>query len=312
MSRRPGFDDVRIAAERLKGLTWHTPLNYSAWLSDATGAQVWLKLDCVQPTGSFKVRGAFNALVRLRAEQPKVTTVVTASAGNHGLAMATAAARLGLNVRIHMPSTAPRAKRDALAKLGASVVEAPTYDEAEAGVRDEVSRTGAVFVSAYSHPDVIAGAGTAALEMIDDEPALDTLVVPLGGGGLLSGTAIVARARMPEALVIGAEADASPVFTAALAAGHPVTVPIGPTLADGLAGNMEPDSQTFDIVRDLVDRVVRVPESQISDAMRAMIRHERLIIEGAAAAAIGALIGGELPLAGRRVGVIVTGRNVDV
>jgi threonine dehydratase len=136
--------------------------------------------------------------------------------------------------------------------------------------------------------------------------------VPLGGGGLLSGTAIVARARTKNALVVGAEADASPVFTGALAAGRPVTVPVGPTVADGLAGNMEPDSQTFDIVRDLVDQVVRTDEAFIVQAMRDLVRHEHLITEGAGATGVAALLSGQLNLSGRRVGVMLTGRNVDV
>lgn len=311
MPSRPSIADVETAAARLKGSVWHTPLLRSAWLSAVTGADVLLKLEMVQVTGSFKFRGALNALTRLRRTQPAVKKVVTASAGNHGLGMATAAARLGLTVRVHMPKTAPRAKREALLALGAQLVEASTYDEAEANVRDEVARTGAVFVSAYSNTEVIAGAGTAALEMIADDPAIDAFVVPLGGGGLLSGTAIVARSRATKSLVIGAEADASPVFTAALEAGRPVTVPVAETVADGLAGNMEPDSQTFTIVRDLVDKVVRVPEELIVQAMRDLARHERLIVEGAGAVAVGALLSGNLPVAGRRVGVILSGRNVD-
>jgi threonine dehydratase len=309
---RPTIDDVEAAARRLAGRVWRTPLNPSPWLSAITGADVWLKLDMVQRTGAFKIRGAFNALSRLRAERPDVTTVVTASAGNHGLAMATAAAELGMKARVHLPATAPRAKQDALRKLGAEIVPAPSYDEAETNVRAEIARTGAVFISAYSHSDVIAGAGTAALEMIEDQPSLDTFVVPLGGGGLLSGTAIVARARTKNALVVGAEADASPVFTGALAAGRPVTVPVGPTVADGLAGNMEPDSQTFDIVRDLVDQVVRTDEAFIVQAMRDLVRHEHLITEGAGATGVAALLSGQLNLSGRRVGVMLTGRNVDV
>ena len=312
MADRPTIADIDSAAVRLNGHAWHTPLIHSRWLSERTGAEVLLKLEIVQVTGAFKFRGAFNALSRLRATQPGTRVVVTASAGNHGLAMATAAARLGISVRVHMPATAPKAKRDALVALGAHIVEAPTYDEAEASVREEVARTGAVFVSAYSDSDVIAGAGTAALEMLTDDPRLDAFVVPLGGGGLLSGTAIAARARAPKALLVGAEADASPVFTAALAAGRPVTVPVANTVADGLAGNMEPDSQTFDIVRDLVDSVVRVPEGLIAQAMRDLMQQERLIVEGAGAAGVAAVLSGELPIAGRRVGVILSGRNVDV
>jgi threonine dehydratase len=226
--------------------------------------------------------------------------------------MATAASMLGLSVRVHMPSTAPKAKRDVLARLGAEIVGAPDYDQAEINVRDEVARTGAVFVSAYSHSDVIAGAGTASLEMIGDEPGLNAFVVPLGGGGLLSGTAIVARAKVPDAVLIGAELEASPVFTGALAAGRPVTVAVTETIADGLAGNMEPDTQTFGIVRDLVDRVVRVPERLIAQAMRDLMHKERLIVEGAGAVGVAALLSGDLPIAGRRVGVILSGRNIDL
>jgi threonine dehydratase len=309
---RPTIADVESAAARLAGRVWHTPLLPSPWLSAITGGEVFLKLESVQVTGSFKYRGAFNALSRLTRTRPEVRTVVTASAGNHGLAMATAAAKLGLKVRVHMPVTAPRAKRDALVALGAELVEAPTYDQAEINVREEIARTRAVFVSAYSDGDVIAGAGTAALEMLQDDPKLDTFVVPLGGGGLLSGTAIVARARVSRALVVGAEADASPVFTGALAAGRPVIVPIAGTVADGLAGNMEPDSQTFEIVRDLVDRVITVPEKLIGQAMGDLQCRERLIAEGAGAVGVAALLTGGLPLAGRRVGVILSGRNVDL
>ena len=309
---RPTIADVEAAAARIARSIAATPLLHSPWLSSVSGADVWLKLESVQRTGSFKIRGAANALLRLRELRPDVRTVVTASAGNHGLAMATAGADAGFDVRVHLPETAPAAKRDALRRLGATLIEAPTYDAAEASAQEDVARSGAVFVSAYSHSEVIAGAGTIALEMIAARPDLEVLLAPIGGGGLLSGAAIVARARLPGASVFGAEAAASPVFTAALRAGRPVTVEVRPTVADGLAGNMEPDSQTFAIVRDLVDSVVAVPESEIRAAMRELAVRERLIVEGAAATAIAALAGGYLPVAGRRTGVIVSGRNVDV
>jgi len=308
----PTIADLVAARERLRGRVWHAPLLPSTWLSDLTGARVWLKLESVQPTGSFKIRGAFNALLRLRESQPDVRTVTTASAGNHGAAMAAAAAALGLTVRVHLPATAPAVKKDALRRLGAVVIEAPTYDDAEIRTREEVAAGGVKFVSAYSDSDVIAGAGTVGLEMFEDEPSMDTVLVPLGGGGLLSGVAIAARSRRPDALVVGCEADASPVFTAALEAGRPVTVPVHDTIADGLAGNMEPDSQTFAIVRDLVDRVVRVREPAIVRAMHQLVAHERLIAEGAGATGVGALLDGRLDLAGRHVGVVVTGRNGEM
>jgi threonine dehydratase len=272
---------------------------------------VRLKLEITQVTGSFKVRGAMNALASLRESRPDVRRVVTASAGNHGQAVALSASRLGLSARVFVPATAPAGKRDAIRRLGAEMIEAPSYDDAEAMARATALDADAVFVSAYSHPDVIAGAGTIALEMFEDDPALDLIIVPLGGGGLASGVAIAAHGSRRPVPVMAVEAAASPVFTSALAAGRIVTVDVKPTLADGLAGNMEPDSQTFEIVRDLVERVVAVDEARLADAMRGLIEHEHLIVEGAGAAAVAGLLSGALDLAGRRIGVVLSGRNVD-
>jgi len=308
---RPSISDVEAAARRIASFVWHTPLIRSPWLSSVTGADVWLKLETVQTTGSYKMRGAANALTRMTEQRPDAAVVITASAGNHGLAVAWAAKQLGMQARVHVPATAPAVKKDSLAALGAVVVEAPSYDEAEDRGHEDAERRGTMFLSAYSGSDVIAGAGTVALEMFMDEPSLDTIVAPLGGGGLLSGTAIVARAMRKDALVIGAEAEASPVFTSALAAGHVVDVRVDPTLADGLAGNMEHESQTFGLVRDLVDHVVLVAESSITLGMRDLIRRERLIAEGAGATGVGALLQRGLDLKGRHVGVILSGRNVD-
>lgn len=307
----PTFEDVLAAARRLRSLVVRTPLLQSAWLSKAVGGDVRLKLESLHPTGSFKVRGALNALTVLTETRPDVRTVVTASAGNHGSALAWAARRLGLTARVYIPATAPAAKREQLRRLGAELVEADTYDAAERRAIDEAARSADVFVSPYNDRDVIAGAGTAALEMFDDEPDLDVVVVPLGGGGLLSGAGLAARARRAQAVVIGAEAEASPAFTAALAAGRTVHIDVRPTLADGLAGNLEPDSQTFPLVRDLAHRVAVVPESSIVEAIRGLVLRERLVAEGASATAVGALLHGGLDLAGRRVGVILTGRNID-
>jgi threonine dehydratase len=177
--------------------------------------------------------------------------------------------------------------------------------------REDAAKNGTMYVSPYNHPDVIAGAGTVALEMLEDQPDLDAIVVPLGGGGLLAGTALVATEHVRRVRVIGAEAESSPVFTAALSAGDITTVTVHPTLADGLAGNMEPESQTFAMVRDMVDAVALVAESSIETAIRALVWRERLIAEGAGATGVGALLQGGLGLEGARVGVMLTGRNVD-
>jgi threonine dehydratase len=308
---RPAAADIDRAAERIAPYVVRTPLVPSVWLSDALRADVRLKLEMTQITGSFKIRGAMNALLRLREDQPHVRRVVTASAGNHGQAIALAAKTLGLSARVYLPAFAPAAKRDAMRRLGAEMIEAADYDAAEAAAHQAGLEDDAAFVSAYSHRDVIAGAGTIAREMFQDEPRLDTIVVPLGGGGLLSGCAIAARATKPDAQVIGAEAEASPVFSSALAAGHVVTVPIAPTLADGLAGNMEADSQTYGIVAELADRVMLVAESSIALAMRELVARERLIAEGAGATAVGALLQSSRSFERRAVGVVLSGRNVD-
>jgi len=307
----PTIDDVRRAAARIQGVAWRTPLMPSDWLSDVARGPVWLKLETVQTTGSFKFRGAQNAIARIAADRPHVRRILTASAGNHGRAVALAASRAGLTARIYVPASAPAAKKDAMKRLGAEIVEASSYDEAEALAHGEAGRGDTAFVSAYSHPDVIAGAGTIALEMLEDEPSIDTIIAPIGGGGLLSGTAIVARASGKDIRVIGAEVESSRVFTASLAAGRITKVNILPTLADGLAGNMEPDSRTFELVRTLVDRVVLVSEDPLALAMRELVRREKLIVEGAGAVGVAAVLAGGLDLAGRRVGIVLTGRNVD-
>jgi threonine dehydratase len=309
VTERPDMADVEEAAHRIADLAWATPLVPSPALSAATRATVWLKLETVQSTGSFKIRGAANALVRLR-ERNFTGLVVTASAGNHGLALSTAATQLGFRVRVHLPASAPDAKKRALSGLGAEAVEARSYDEAEARAHEDGRRPGCYYLSPYNDRDVIAGAATAAMEMFGRRRDLDALVVPVGGGGLLAGSALVARALgRTDLVIVGTEAAASPVYTSALAAGRPVTVEVGDTLADGLAGNMDVDSLTFPMVQELVNQVVKVDETSIAHAMRSLILKDRLVAEGAAATAVAAL--GQLDLAGRNVGIILSGRNVD-
>lgn len=303
--------DIEAAARRIAPFVRRTPFMASPWLCRAAAADVSIKLESMQVTGSFKARGAMHALLALREREPGAGAVVTASAGNHGLALAWAARHLGFTVRVHLPRTAPQAKRDGLSALGADLILAPTYDEAEARAREDARSSGLTYVSPYNDPDVMAGAGTVALEMLDERPDLDVILAPLGGGGLLAGTAIVASAQVSPTATIGAEVAASPVFTTALANGRITEVTVHPTLADGLAGNLEPRSATFALVERLVDRVVLVTEASLAEAMRGLVKHERLIAEGAGATAVAAILDGGLGLAGRRIGVIVSGRNVD-
>jgi threonine dehydratase len=277
----------------------------SGWLSDFTRADVWLKLENLQLEGSFKIRGAFNALLRSPA-----ASAVTASAGNHGRALAYAAHALNVPLTVFAPRTAPKAKLDPIRRHGAVLELCDDYDETEHRAMVFANERGVTYISPYNNADVIAGAGTVTLEILEAQADVDIVVVPVGGGGLVSGVALAAKA-CGQATVLGVEAAASPVFTTALAHGRLVNVHVGPTLADGLAGNAEPGSITFEIVRDLGVRVIAVTESAIETAMRGLLTYEQQAAEGAGAAGVAGLLAGLEGIAGKRVVVIVSGGNVD-
>jgi len=272
---------------------------------------VFLKLEVVQPTSSYKIRGALNAALKLQESAIENVRLVTASAGNHGRALAVAAESLNLPLTVFIPGDAPRSKVDAIRALGAELRFCPNYDEAERQAKRFAAESGGVYISPYSHPDVIAGAGTVMLEVLDDLPSPDCVVVPVGGGGLLSGIGIATKARTPSTQVIGVEVEASHPFTASLAAGHLVTIDVGPSIADGLAGNLDPDTITFDIVRRVVDRIVVVGEEELRRGVVGALGNEHLVIEGAAAAGLAALSSGQLDVKGQRVVAILTGANID-
>jgi threonine dehydratase len=307
--------DIFAARSRIALHIRRTPLVSSAWLSALADADVRLKLESLQITNSFKLRGAVNAtaafLERHGAGPGTAGQIVTASAGNHGRAMAFAAERCGLRLVVFTPQSAPRAKLDSIARHGADLRPAPTYEDSERMAKAFAAETGATFISPYSHPDVIAGAATVAVEILEDWPDVDTILVAVGGGGLVSGIAIAAGALAAGRVeIVGVECDASPAFHEALTAGHIVEVDVHPTLADGLAGNMDPETITFDLVKRLVNRTVLAPESAIADAIRGLFEEERVIAEGAGATAVAALLAG-LPMAGRKVAVVVSGANID-
>jgi threonine dehydratase len=302
-----GLPGVRAAAARLAGRAERTPLRRSTWLSSAAGAEVFLKLETLQPTFSYKIRGALNAVLRLAGsgERPPL---VTASAGNHGRALAHAAREAGFPLAVYAPEGAPATKLDAIRALGAELVLCADYDEAERRAKAHGASGRARFISPYSHPDVIAGAGTVALEILEQRPSVGAIVVPIGGGGLISGIALACAGR---AEVIGVEAEASSPFTHGLAAGRIVPIDVGPTLADGLAGNLDPDTVTFDIVRDHVREIARVSERELEEAMRGIAREERLIAEGAGAAGIAAVLAGKIGRADQEIAVVLSGANID-
>ena len=284
----------------------------SPWLSDLSGTRVSLKLESLQVSNSFKSRGAFNAVIA-RLERPGAPSqLVTASAGNHGRALAAAAKTFHLPLVVFTPRDAPRTKLDAIGRDGADLrADGRDYDEAERMAKAFAVQTGAEFISPYNDADVIAGAATVASEMFEDEPGLDTLVVPIGGGGLISGMATVAKAINPHCEVIGVEVDASNAFQQSVRAGSLVEIVPGDTLADGLGGNPDPATITFAFIQRLVDRIVTVSEADLAAAIAGLVEAEHLIAEGAGAAATAALVGARIDVRSRRVGVIVSGANID-
>jgi threonine dehydratase len=305
--------DVLRARQRIAPCVRRTPLVRSAWLSDAASARVSLKLESLQISNSFKSRGAFNAVIaRLERGIDRPAGLVTASAGNHGRALAGAAEMFGLPLVVFTPADAPASKLAAIRRHGAELrANARDYDEAERHAKAFAADTGAEFISAYSDPDVIAGAATIAVEVIEDAPDTDTLLVPIGGGGLVSGVAFAAKALTPRCDVIGVEVEASCAFQTSVRAGRLVEIVPGDTLADGLGGNPDPETITFGFIQQFVDRIVTVSEADLSAAIVGLVESEHLIAEGAGAAATGALVGRRAEVAGRTVVVIVSGANID-
>ena len=302
------IQEVRLAAARIAGVARRTPLERSRWLSRETGCEVSLKLECFQMTGSFKLRGAMARLSAITAVE-RARGVLTISAGNHGLAVAHCAEALKLDTTIIVPRSASRAKVEAIRRYPVTLLEIGAgYDEAERAAREMERESGCTFVSPYNDPDVIAGQGTAAMEILEDDPLLDAIVVPVGGGGLLAGVLIAAKAIKPGIEVYGVEPQTSPTMTAALAAGRIVEIEEEETIADGLAGNVEPGSITFPIIQRMVDGVILVSEEAIGTALARVAREDHLIVEGAAATSIAALA--DERLQGKRVCAMVTGRNI--
>jgi threonine dehydratase len=299
------FEDIEQAAERIKGVVRHTPLEHSRWLSNDE-RKVSLKLECFQATGSFKLRGAMARISSLTEEERR-RGILTVSAGNHGLAVAHCAERLRLDATIVVPRTGSPAKIEAIRRYGVTLLaRGENYDEAEREAREMERASGKVFVSPYNDPFVIAGQGTVAMEMMADDADIDAIVVPTSGGGLLAGVLISAKTINPRIKVYGAEPAASPTMKRSLEAGRIVEIEEDATIADGLAGNIEPGSITFPIIERLVDEIILVEEDDIKRAIARAAREDHLIIEGAAATGIAAL---DRAPSGR-VAAIVTGRNI--
>lgn len=297
------------ALERIRPFIRHTPLHPSPWLSERAGVPVYLKLECWQITLSFKARGACNAVAGLDNES-RARGLVTASAGNHGLGLAFAAATHGAAATIFVPAGAPEAKRGRIRRLGASLIEVEgSYDDAAAAAHAWAVERDLVLVHPFNDPDVVTGQGTVAVEILQDLPDVRHVVVPVGGGGLVAGVGAALEEGGSAAGVVGVQSVRTRAMHEALAAGRVVRTAVEPTLCDGLAGETEPES--YERVRRVVDQVLLVEERTVAAAIRGLFRDEGLVVEGAGAVGVAALLEGAAELTGPTA-IILTGGNLDM
>ena len=315
-SVRPGhtaFDLKRAAdaaQQRIAAYIRRTPLLRSDWLSQVGGCNAFLKLENLQHTGSFKVRGAFNSLLSLKQGNGR-GQVVTGSSGNHGIAVAYAAAKLGLRATVFVPETVSSAKALAIERYGAEIRSGGAESgEAEQKARDYADAEKIPYISPYNDPLVVAGQSTVGAEILDQLPSVSTLLAPVGGGGLITGMAAFLKARLHPLQVIGCQPANSPAMAEAVIAGRAVETTILPTLSDGTAGLLEPGTITVRLCQDLVDSFALVSESSIRDALRGFADAEHMVIEGAAAVPIAALLESHGAYRDQDVVVVVSGANI--
>ncbi|HRN53470.1 MAG TPA: pyridoxal-phosphate dependent enzyme [Gemmatimonadaceae bacterium] len=305
----PSAEEIRAAHARIAPYVLRTPLVRDDGLSARGGGEVLLKLECLQHGGSFKLRGALHAMLAL-SEAERDAGVVASSAGNHGIGIAMAAQRLGVRATVFVPASAPAVKREKIAALGATVDSSqPSYDAAEDAAKAFAARTGATFVSPCTGRSLLAGAGTVAAEILDERPDVATLVVCVGGGGLVGGIGGFVRDAAPALRVLGAQSVKTNAMTLALAAGHAVDIPDEPTLCDGLAGRV--DDEMYRQGKAALDAIATVEESDIAEAIRYLHRAHGLRVEGSGAAGVAALRRGALAPERFPVAVTVSGANIE-
>ena len=305
---RPTLDDIKAAAERIKGSVIRTPMMKSQTLSEIVDAEVWLKFENLQFTAAYKERGALNKLLQL-SDVERSRGVVAASAGNHAQAVAYHGRRLGIPVTIVMPISTPMIKVTQTEGHGANVVlHGERFDDAYAHARELEAKHGYIFVHPFDDVAVMSGAGTVALEMLEDAPDLDMLVIPIGGGGLISGVATAAKALKPGIQVIGVEAELYPSMKNVVENGHGAIG--GDTLAEGIAVK-EPGQLTRAIIAELVDRIDLVAERDIEHAVAMLVNIEKTVVEGAGAAGLAAILAQPERFRGRKVGTTLCGGNID-
>jgi threonine dehydratase len=301
--------DIRDAAHRIEGGVHRTPVLRSRTLDARTGARVYLKAENLQRIGAFKFRGAYNAISQLSPEQ-LARGIAAYSSGNHAQAVALAARELGSTAVIVMPADTPAAKLDAVRGYGAEIITYDRYTENREQIGAALaSSRGLALIPPYEHPHVIAGQGTAALELLDEVGDLDALIVPVGGGGLMAGSATAAKGLQPGIRVVGVEPAAGDDTRQSLAKGERVSIPVPRTIADGQAAST-PGELTFSINRHLVDEIVLVSDDEIRDALRFAVDRLKTVLEPSGATGLAALLAGRLDPAPARIGVILSGGNV--
>ena len=305
------FADIEAARERIAGAVYYSPCQHSIPLSEITGMEIFCKLDNLQRTGSFKERGARNALSQLPPDQQK-RGVIAASAGNHAQALAYQGKLLGIPATVVMPKFAPLVKVSNCQKLGATVVlHGRDFGEAKAHAHEIANEKELAYIDGYDDPAIIAGQGTMGVEIVEQVPDLDAMIVPVGGAGLIAGVSLAVKALRPNAKIVAVEAENVASFSAALEAGKPTQITMHPTLADGLA-IPQVGANAFKIARPLIDQTLTVAEEQIAVAILRLVELEKSVVEGAAATPLAACMSEKLKeLAGKRVVLLLCGGNID-
>ena len=306
------FKEIYFAQKRIQGYIRRTPLEYSPFFSEVCDGEVYLKLENLQLTGAYKIRGALNKMLHL-GEEEQCRGVVTASSGNHGQGVGYSAKMLGIEATIVVPRNTPRTKIEAIRRYGVNlIIHGDIYDEAERKARELENNLSKVYISPYNDYEVIAGQGTVGLEMWEENPDLKVVLVPVGGGGLLSGVAIALKSLNSEVEVIGVQSKASPVMYESIKRGEVVEIPMEESVAEALHGGIEKGSVTFDIVKKFVDEIILVEEDDIRAAIALFLEHQHQIAEGAGAVGLAALMTYGERFRGRSVGVVISGGNIDI
>lgn len=303
--------DIVMAQQRLTPYIRPAPLIYSEALSQQVGAKIWLKLECRQPTGSFKIRGALHKIMAL-GDEAQVKGVVTASAGNHGLGVAYAAKTLGLQqATVFVPATAPAAKVAKLSRFPITLRQVgQSYEDAHQAAESFAQASGAIYLSAYDDPQLIAGTGTCGLEILTELPQVEAIIVPVGGGGLVAGVAVAAKGINPLCRIIGVQPEASPAAKLSFEQNQPLDpYDHAPTIADGLAGGF--GVHPFYIARTLIDQILLFSERELRRAVFTLVDQEQLVVEASGAIAIAPLLAAKEAWQGQTVVCILSGANID-